>query len=52
MPRTALYLKVEVEHDAWETPEKLAEEICRQIRKIYGVESAELSSHVAVSDGR
>ncbi len=46
MPRTDLYLKVQVSHDARETPEKLASEICRTIRKMHGVRAAELSSFV------
>jgi hypothetical protein len=46
MPRTDLYLKVVVDHDADDEPEKLAGEICRLIGKTYGVRSAELSSFV------
>ncbi len=39
-----LYLKVEIDLDAGETPERIADEICRQLLKRYGVRSAELSS--------
>lgn len=46
MPRTDLFLKVVADHDEEDTPEKLAAEICRQIEKIYGVRSAELSNFV------
>jgi hypothetical protein len=46
MPRTDLYLKVVVDHDTDDPPEKLALEICRQIEKTYGVRSAELSNFV------
>lgn len=46
MPRTDLYLKVELDIDERESPERLASEICRQIRKIYGVRAAEVSSVV------
>ena len=46
MPRTDLFLKVEIEHDQRETPAALAEEICRRILKLHGVRSAELSSFV------
>lgn len=46
MPRTDLYLKVEIDLPEREHPEKLASEICRQIRKVYGVRSAELSNIV------
>ena len=46
MARTDIYLKVVVDHDEEETPEKLAGEICRQVEKVYGVRRAELSSYV------
>ncbi len=46
MPRSDLFLKVEIDHDERERPERLGEEICRTIRKIYGVRSAELSSYI------
>ena len=46
MPRTDLYIKVELDLDEKEKPERLANEICRQIRKVYGVRSAEVSSMV------
>jgi hypothetical protein len=44
MPRTQIYLKVEIDLDEREQPERLASEICRQIRKVYGVRSAEVSN--------
>jgi hypothetical protein len=44
MVRTHLFFKVEVEHDENETPQKLGEEIVRQLRKLYVVRSVELSS--------
>ena len=47
MPRTDLFIKVEIEHEENEPPERLAAEICRRIQKVYGVRSAELSSAVA-----
>ena len=46
MPRTDLHLKVELELDEKENPERVAAEICRLIRKVYGVRSAEVSSMV------
>jgi hypothetical protein len=46
MPRTDLYLKVVIDLDDQEQPERLASEICRQIRRVYGVRSAEVSSIV------
>ena len=47
MKRMDLYIKVEVELDETEKPDKLAAEICRVIQKLYAVRSAELSSAVA-----
>ena len=48
MARTDVYLKVEVDlPDSDRTkdrPERLAAEICRMIRKVYGVRNAEVSS--------
>jgi hypothetical protein len=49
MPRTDVYIKVEVQVDEKEKPERLANEICRQVRKIYGVRSAEVT-HMAERD--
>jgi hypothetical protein len=46
MQRVDLYIKVEVELDEEETPERIAREICRQLEKNYGVRSAELSNAV------
>ncbi|HVO99507.1 MAG TPA: hypothetical protein VMT15_15660 [Bryobacteraceae bacterium] len=46
MPRMDLYLKVEIDIDEKERPERIASEICRVIRKIYGVRAAEVSSIV------
>ena len=50
MPRTDIFLKIVLEHDKDERPEKLAEEICRRIEKLYGVRSTEVSS--VVTQGR
>ncbi|MGC9971763.1 MAG: hypothetical protein ABSE56_14365 [Bryobacteraceae bacterium] len=50
MPRTDLFLKVQIDHDPREPAERIAEEICRAIRKVYGVRSAELSSLVSHQD--
>ena len=50
MARTYLHLKVVIDIDPKENPEKLAAEICRQIRKIYGVREAELTNYVAKAD--
>ena len=44
MRRTDLYVKVELVLDDEEKIERLASEICRLIRKVYGVRNAEVSS--------
>jgi len=44
MVRTHLFFKVEVEHDEDENPDKIGQEIRRQISKLYVVRSVELSS--------
>lgn len=46
MKRVDLYIKVTVDLDEEEKPERVAGEICRQIEKIYVVRSAEFSSSV------
>ncbi len=47
MKRVDLYIKVTVELDEEEKPERIAREICRQLEKMYGVRSAELSNIVS-----
>jgi hypothetical protein len=44
MHRTNLFIKVEVEHAKEDQPERLAAEICRALRKLYGVRDAELTN--------
>jgi len=44
MSRTNLFFKVEIEHDTAERPERIAEEIRRHLRKLYGVREVELNS--------
>ncbi len=46
MARIDVHVKVEIDIDEKEQPERLAAEICRQIRKVYGVRSAEISTIV------
>ncbi|HKD06994.1 MAG TPA: hypothetical protein VKB79_13915 [Bryobacteraceae bacterium] len=48
--RTYLFLKVVVEHDTKESPEKLGSELCRQLEKNFVVRRAELSSHSPAED--
>jgi hypothetical protein len=50
MTRTSLFFKVEVEHDKDERPERRGEEICRMIRKLYGVRDAELTHFTRVEE--
>jgi hypothetical protein len=47
---TCLFIKVEIEHDPKENPQKLGAEVCRQIRKVYGVRSAEVSNVTAAEE--
>jgi hypothetical protein len=44
MLRADLYLKVELELEEKESAERIAAEICRILRKLYGVRSAEVSN--------
>ena len=44
MARSDLYVKVELDLTDDEKPERTAAEICRMIRKLYGVRAAEVSS--------
>lgn len=44
MQRVDLYIKVEVELEDEEKPERVAGEICRNLEKLYVVRSAELSN--------
>ena len=46
MKRVDLYIKVELELDEEEKPERVAAEICRQLERMYVVRSAEVSNAV------
>lgn len=46
MQRIDLYIKVQVELEDDEKPDRVAGEICRQLEKIFVVRSAELSNAV------
>jgi hypothetical protein len=48
--RTDLFLKVVIEHDEAEAPEKLAAELCRQLERNFIVRTAELSSFAAAGE--
>ncbi len=49
MKRVDIYVKVEVEMEEDEQPDKVAEEICRQVEKMYIVRNAE-PSHIVARD--
>ena len=44
MQRIHLYLKVVADADDSEKPQRLGNEICRQIQKIYGIRLAEVTN--------
>jgi hypothetical protein len=46
MARADVYLKIELDLDELEKPERIAAEMCRILRKIYGVRQAEVSNIV------
>ena len=46
MQRIDFYIKVEVELEPGEKPERVAGEICRQLERLYSVRSAEVSNTV------
>jgi len=48
--KTNLFFKVEVEHDSDEKPEKIGDEISRQIKKTYGVIEVELSHFTVIEE--
>ena len=50
MHRTNLFLKVVIEHDDEDQPERLGSEICRQLMKVYGVRTAELASFTRLEE--
>ena len=46
MAQFDIHLKVRMDINADERPEKLAGELCRQLLKLYGVRSAEMVNYV------
>jgi hypothetical protein len=48
--RTNLFIKVVVEHDAEESPERLGTELCRLLERNYVVREAELASFATVEE--
>lgn len=49
MLRSDIFLKVVVQHGDSEPPERLAEELCRRLERLYGVRQAEVSNVVTQS---
>lgn len=50
MSRTNLFFKVEIEHDPQDKLDRIADQICRQILKQYGVRKAELSNFTTLEE--
>jgi len=50
MSRTNLFFKVEIEHDPDEKPERIGDEICRRLLKVYGVRTAELTNFTTLEE--
>jgi hypothetical protein len=48
--RTNLFIKVVVEHEEKESPERLGAELCRQLERNYIVREAELANFTRVED--
>ncbi len=48
--RTNLFIKVVVEHEENESPEKLGTELCRQLERNYIVRKAELLNYSRVEE--
>lgn len=46
MARTDIYIKVTVDHDEDESPDRLGREICRQVERVYGVRITEVQNFV------
>ena len=50
MSRTYLFLKVEIDLEPDEQPQKVGDEICRRLLKFYGVRNVELSNFTRVDE--
>ena len=46
MARFDFFIKIEADVNDREKPERLADEICRRIQKLYGVRKAEVTNYV------
>ncbi len=47
MPQLQIYVKVVVDLPEGEQPQRLGREICRVVKRVYGVRDAEVSSIIA-----
>jgi len=50
MSRTYLFLKVEIDLEPDDQPQKVGDEICRRLLKFYGVRNVELSNFTRVEE--
>ena len=50
MSRTNLFFKVELEHSREDKPERLGEEIRRQLLKLYGVRDVEVTNFTSAEE--
>jgi hypothetical protein len=50
MSLSHLFFKVELEHDPDEDPRKIGDEICRHLKRLYGVREAELSNFTTAEE--
>ena len=50
MPKLQIYVKVVVDLPESEQPQKLGREICRVIKRVYGVRDAEVTSIISVDE--
>ena len=50
MNRTNLFFKVEVDLPPDEEPQRIADEICRQLLKFYGVRNAEFTNYTKLNE--
>jgi hypothetical protein len=46
-----LYLKLELDLPESEKPERFADELCRMLKKVYGVRKAEVSNLINRNEG-
>lgn len=50
MSRTNLFFKVELDLAPDEPPQRIADEICRRLLKVYGVRNVEFTNYTKLDD--